>query len=328
MRLMVSTHSFLLNIHLDDNLEVTSVDPIATGHHYGICQSDENKFDSFQTMTRAENAITTYTPEGEGFSTTYRKPPHEFDDLHQVSRQADGIYITSTGFNTINYLSDDENMLSWVIDDITDDINHVNSVFPFGSNKALFLLHNRAKRDSEVIAIQRTSDSLEPFARFPIWDTCCHNLYVDNHRMCYNSSGGGDFVVVNLDNQSVEKRMHFPGHTKGLAVTKDYFVIGYSEHVQREKRLTSRGMLVLIDRKSLTVKKVIDPNAGNLPHPVGNINEIRCISEPDFSYGTTKDMDVDWATLTLSKHDTLHQLVHRPMKIIRRKGLNLLRGMR
>jgi hypothetical protein len=73
-----------------------------------------------------------------------------------------------------------------------------------------------------------------------------------------------------------------------LSVTERYFVIGVSEMSERSERPKSKGYLALIDKKTLSLVKLIDLNRVTYPQNLGNINEVRCLSEYDFSQSITK----------------------------------------
>ena len=87
-------------------------------------------------------------------------------------------------------------------------------------------------------------------------------------------------------------------------------------------------MLAFMDRNTHEVVGTVDPNTDALPHPVGNINEIRCISENDGSHGTENDIDIPWADLRFSKNDAVYRLLLKPSRAIVRKGAKFLRDMK
>jgi len=325
MDLLVSTHSFLLFCSFNPSLDLISIQPVATGHHYGICRS-YGKPGCFITMTRECNAFTEYSVE----NNSIRKigeyiTDGKFEDIHQIADQADGILVSNTGFNRIDFVKERLVQTSVNIGGAQSDINHVNSIFPVSDNISLAMLHNKAKGDAEILVINRNEDKIIECGRFPVWDTGCHNIFSDGTVMAYNSSGSGDFVIIDIHTQSLRKRVHFPGHTKGLSVTEKFYIIGFSEHVQREKRLTSKGYIAFLDRENYNVVKIIDLNVDSLPHPVGNVNEIRCISEADYSFGVNLSAQPRWKDLRMSKVDFMHQFFYKPIKFLRRKVVNLIR---
>jgi len=110
-------------------------------------------------------------------------------------------------------------------------------------------------------------------------------VFADGDRLLYNASRNGDFVALDLAAGRVIRRHRFPGYTKGLAVTRRHVIVGYSDKAEREDRPTSKGFLAIIDRKSLELEACVDLNAAEEVPVIGNVNEVRCISEPDDGHG-------------------------------------------
>jgi len=185
----------------------------------------------------------------------------------------------------------------------------------------LVMLHNGGKTSSEVCVLERVNGVIKEIARFPTWDTGCHNIFTDGKIIAYNASGRGDFVVIDIATQSVINRRRFPGHTKGLAVTNDHYIVGYSEHAKREKRLTSRGYLAFVNRKNFCVDATIDLNLNN--GPVGNVNEVRCLTGADLSHGLAADPDVKWEALRMSDQDLVYKYFSKHVENLRRKMMKL-----
>lgn len=229
--------------------------------------------------------------------------------------------VTNTGLNELSLIQGGKLIGKHRFGGFSSDVNHINSVFPIGERKMLVMLRNRGRTCSEICVLERANDVLKEIARFPTWDAGCHNIFTDGKIMVYNASGPGDWVVVDMATQSVIERRRFPGHTKGLAVTNDHFIVGYSDHAQRKDRYISRGYLAFVNRESFSIDATIDLNQIN--GPIGNLNEIRCLTGVDFSNGSTADLDVKWEDLRLSDRDWVYKYFSRPVGYLRKKVLKL-----
>jgi hypothetical protein len=316
MKLLVSTHSFLLEVVLGTGFDLKSITPIA-GYHYGICRWPEGRV---ATMTREENAMTVYSCSDENSSLEKQAefiPAGEYKDVHQIARQGKFVLVANTGFNEISLIEDGKCSGGHRFGGFSTDVNHVNSVFPIGETKMLVMLHNGGKTRSEVCVLEYVNGAIKETARFPTWDTGCHNIFTDGKIITYNASGRGDFVVIDIATQSVINRRRFPGHTKGLAVTNDHYIVGYSEYAKRAERSASNGYLAFVNRKSLRIDATIDLN--RLNGPVGNINEVRCLTGVDWSHGLAADPDVKWEELRMSDQDLVYKYFSRHIEYLCRK---------
>jgi hypothetical protein len=106
-------------------------------------------------------------------------------------------------------------------------------------------------------------------------------------------------------------------------VTNDHYIVGYSEHARREKRSSSCGYLAFVNRKNFRIDATIDLN--QLNGPVGNINEVRCLSGMDFSHGLTSEPDVQWQMLRMSDRDLVYKFFSKHVERLRRKVVKLYR---
>jgi hypothetical protein len=316
MKLLVSTHSFLLEVVLGTGFDLESITPIA-GFHYGICLWSEGRV---ATMARKENAITVYSHSDEN-SVLERKeefiPTGEYKDIHQIARQGNVVLVTNTGLNEISLIQDGKYSGGYRFGEFSSDVNHVNSVFPIGETRMLVMLHNGGRTSSEICVLERTNGAIKEIARFPTWDIGGHNIFTDGKIIAYNASDAGGFVLIDIATQSVINRSRFPGHTKGLAVTNDHYIVGYSDHTERKKRSASRGYLAFVNRESLCIDATIDLNRIN--GSVGNVNEVRCLTGVDLSHGLTADPDVKWEELRMSDQDLVYKFFSRHVEYFRRK---------
>jgi hypothetical protein len=154
----------------------------------------------------------------------------------------------------------------------------------------------------------------------------CHNIFVDRNYLFYNASAAREFIAVDLAKETVVKKLPFPGfHTKGMSVTQDYIVIGLSAHAAHYMdRIHSVGRLAVIDRHTLSVIKVIEVELPTLAAPIGNINEIRCLSEPELGHSATTTIDLAWNSLRLAKSSTLRYRLQQ----LKMKSLKPLRNVK
>lgn len=279
MHYLISTHSRLLSLNLDDNWQIINMKVINDGHHYGIALLPGNT-PRFVTKHNTSDLIiyrlenNNFVIDGEFFHT-------DNDQIHQIAYGNNGIYIANTFYNSITYQSlDGKIRQEYHFYDHRSDINHVNSVFPCG-NLILVMLHNRANL-SEIFILEHDLDKgFLPKGVIRLAHTGCHNIFVDEKHIYYCASGSGHFVVVDRKKRRIAKELHFVGHTKGLSVTDDFIVFGVSDHAQREARLTSRGRLVVLERRRFAIVTMVDLNGQG---HVGNVNEIRCLSAPELAH--------------------------------------------
>lgn len=318
MELAVATRSFLTFVELDADCELVRFRCIADGRHYGLALPGGCS-DRILAISRDDDEFVVYERNDENGtgSRKERAPPFRrvdrfpvadgVDDIHQIAACSEGLYIANSGHNSLDWASlggGKRHRLcfdghgSW----------HINSVFPCGSDLAAVLFHNKSRGYSEIGWTRRSCEGLDLLHRVTLWDTGCHNVYIDDEILAYNASEVGDFVVVDLATGRIRRRIHFPGHTKGLSVTRDRFVIGVSEYASRWARNTSRGRLAVIDRNSLRVLGRVDLNAPTLPHPIGNVNEIRCLSETELGHAAPTPPPVALDELTFDPGSPSEQL--------------------
>ena len=306
----VGTHSFLTSVRFTRDWDFLDMQVLSDGHHYGIGLFDDGS-ERFIAKRRRRETLTAYRRSDSQAHTWMASdsfnlgPDYRF--IHQIALDRDRLYIANTDFNSVVRVRWGETAcVKHNFNGHVTDVNHVNSVFPVGSESVLCLLHNRGDRLSEVALLSQDPHSESSFSlvwQAPLWHTGCHNVFTDGEILAYNASAAGLFVVVDLRVQRVIRELAFPGHTKGLSVLRDYFVIGFSDHAEREKRRTTNGQLAVIDRNNLDVVRILDLNHAILPHPIGNVNEVRCTSHLDFGHRAL-NLDVDkLAALRLSGHD-------------------------
>ena len=318
----VATHSFLVIIDLDTDWQIQSYKLLNTGYHYGMAMVERGIGNSVAQQNSAQIVI--YRG---GESVSQQNDPqlvifeagNSFDrigsiplggnigDVHQLAYANGGIYITNTKYNSLIFQSlETDKRHEYSFESVSQDRNHVNSVYPCG-DQIVVMLHNLARQESELAILRHhLAKGFTLEQRLSLWNLACHNVFFDNDHLLYNASQALSLVAVDIKKDRVIKRLSFEGHSKGMSVTQDYVVIGLSEHTFRDKRSTSKGHLVVIDRRSLSPMATIDLNFPLLPHPIGNINEIRCLSGGELAHGRSTPLNSHWSSLRLAKRNAFY----------------------
>lgn len=97
-------------------------------------------------------------------------------------------------------------------------------------------------------------------------------------------------IAVELD-AAWQVRHHYvinEGHHYGLALFDD-----------------AAKILAVLDRTTLECIAWVDLNVADLPHSIGNINEVRCLSHPERAQTGHALLDIDWAQMELAKSNPL-----------------------
>ena len=317
MRLAVATHSFLCVFDLGDDWQVRDCHLVAEGHHYGIGPEPANE--SFIAVENARGrqerdglSWTRYADDGDFSDLESGALPAHIDDAHQIALRGDGFYVANTAKNSIEYVyQDDRPAETYHFGGHQTDINHVNSVYPAGENQLFVVLHNThtAAGISEIAVMKHTpGERFELVRRARLWHQGCHNVYVEPPIVVYNASPNGEFCIYDVERRSFRSKLTLPGHTKGLAATDSYFILGFSEHASRKQRFTSEGRLAVVDRQSLEVVDTVDLNVDALPHPIGNVNEVRLLGRRDLAHRRTSGIVDDAAAYALANHDPKERL--------------------
>lgn len=307
---LVGTHSFLLAVELNKEWGVEDYTVIDTGHHYGLALCDgAGEFLAKRPATGGRE-VTIYSGE-KPYSKTGARTVDGVLRSHQMAIANGGLYIANSGFNSVVFEDFSRGVRhEFHVNGFDYDHNHVNSVFPC-ADEVYVLLHNlRRLRPSQVLLLRHDiNKGFEWEATTDLWHSGCHNVFVDDRFMFYNSSQNGEFVAVDLDSQQVVHSVPYSGHTKGLSVVGDHFVIGVSEHAERDARNRTRAYLSVIDRQDLAPIARIDLNFDDLPHPPGNVNEVRALSAHDEAHARQTALARDWGSLQLSRKSRFGYLV-------------------
>jgi hypothetical protein len=309
MRIAIATHSLLLVAELSDTWELCDLTVLERGYHYGMAlktgpsgepqllvyrggKSDAEQDEmELRIYDRADLRLLSSRPLDDSFGA-----------VHQIAWANQGLYVANTKKNRLDYLAEGwDSRSSYTFGGVEGDIHHVNSVFPCGPD-LLTVLHNRHQRESELAILRHQPDAgLTLHRKLPLWDVCCHNIFVDGRYLLYNASTARRLVVADLAASRVLHRIGFGGHhTKALAVTPSHILVGLSEHTVRRRRRFSEGFLAVLDRQSFKTTAVIDLNRERLPQPLGNINEIRCLDGQEEAHASGP-LALDWSSVPLAR---------------------------
>jgi hypothetical protein len=307
MKVAVATHSFLCRFTLDDRWQIDDFRLLNRGHHYGIALDQRRERLYAKVNDRELDALTDeYTLEFDLENPDDPLGRHTLrgwlNDVHQTAWANDGFYVANTAYNSVVYQSPETGAFDeYFFEDVRHDKNHVNSVFPWGS-KVFVVLHNGGTDlDSEIAQLaHEPGEGFRLERRLRLWHGGCHNVYIDPPHLLYNASNEGCFAVVNLADQCLEEVLDFPGHTKGMAVTPEHVIIGYSDQAERHERPTSNGQLSVIERDGWQRVTDIDLNVDALPHSIGNVNEVRRLDEVDLAHRGTNSDAPDLSELRLA----------------------------
>lgn len=309
MKFAVSTHSFLLAVEVDASWRVTDASVLNTGPHYGLALDPQNSRFLAKESMHGGREMTWY-----GLSNPHeeiaRDPYPDMVRTHQMAIANGGLYVANTGFNSVVWTSYDTGVRhEYHVNGAREDVNHLNSVFVSG-NQIFALLHNlHGLKLSQVVVLEHDPESgFSYVGESDLWHSGCHNVFVDEHRLYYNSSQDGKFVAVDLDGERVDDMVDFVGHTKGLAVTADHFFIGVSQHAEREERGRTQANIKVVDRASLREVGDIDLSLDVLPHPAGNVNELRILDLADHGHVRTERLERDWSSVSLSRTQPLEYI--------------------
>jgi hypothetical protein len=307
MKVAVATHSFLCRFTLDDRWQIEDFQLLNRGHHYGIALDERRDRLYAKVNDRNLDALTDEYALEFGLSTPEQPMERHalrgwLNDVHQTAWANGGLYVANTAYNSIVYQSPETGAFDeYFFDGVRHDKNHVNSVFPWGS-RVFVLLHNGGTdRKSEIAQLaHEPGDGFRLEHRLRLWHGGCHNIYIDPPYLLYNASNQGRFAVVDLANERLEEVRNFPGHTKGMVVTPEHVVIGYSDQAERHERPTSDGQLSVIDRDGWQWVTDIDLNVDALPHSIGNVNEVRRLDDTDLAHRGPDSQPPDLSSVRLA----------------------------
>lgn len=278
MQYLVSTHAYLFLYDFDEYWRIKARTTINTDHHYGIALISDDPLHFVAKSHKSQ--LTEYRMSSGDIIDSDVFLHKDNDHVHQLTYANDGIYVANTFYNSVTYQTLDGSVRQeYHFYNSNTDTNHVNSVFPCG-DLVLVMLHNHKQKSQVWVLEHDLRRGFTPRHVIHLPDPSCHNVFVDDRHLYYCASGSRRFIVVDYRKQRIVQDILASGHTKGLSVTDNHLVIGVSEHAEREARRSSRGQLLVLDRRRFGIVAMIDLNdEGN----VGNVNEIRSVSLPELA---------------------------------------------
>ncbi|MEM1369125.1 MAG: hypothetical protein AAGG02_14155 [Cyanobacteria bacterium P01_H01_bin.15] len=314
MRFVFATHAFcgVIDLEEENQWKIRSHQILAQGHHYGTALLDNGGFVSFRRQSKYQGSeLATYRQQQGQYEIVETQPiPFAYGSVHQIAYVQKQFFITNTDYNRLVIYEPGKPIIEGIIDDADFDQNHLNSVYPCGEY-IYVLLHNLGKTESEIIVFQQQNQRLILLHRTRLWDFGCHNIFVGENELVYNGSSRGHCVWVDLKRNRRKARLEFGGHTKGLSVTQRYIVVGCTPTVTRAVRDQAPAVLKIIDRKTFCHIADVDLNFPELSQPIGNLNEVRCLSEPELAHANIKGLSTPFQPWSLASRDLAYQAYHR-----------------
>ena len=336
----VSTHSFLLVVEFDPQWQIVNHEILKKGYHFGMAlirHADSERYaESNEPLYLAvyhggtsvkdqDNKQILIYEIGDSYELVDTiSLDCEYGDVHQVAYANGGFYIANTACNEIVFRTVlGDRFHKYQFEGVSNDRNHINSIYPCG-DQIIAMLHNNSHKESELAILQHNlADGFQLRHTLSLWSRACHNIFLDENQIIYNASRDHQLVMVDLQQDKIVKKINFGGwHSKGLSVIDDCLVVGLSEHSLRDKRATARGKLAILDKNSLSILSIVDLNLPTLHQQVGNINEVRCLTEADLGHARIKRLDINWHDLKLAKK---YPLWHRLYRLQTRLLMQLLR---
>jgi hypothetical protein len=113
--------------------------------------------------------------------------------------------------------------------------------------------------------------------------TQCHNLYVEGNFVYSLCSANASISKINLSTKQTEIfELEFRPNNKtpflrGMAKHKDGFLIGATEHINKESRNDTTNWIVCTDNQFKIVDAILSPSRGA-------IKEIRIMNQRDYCH--------------------------------------------
>jgi hypothetical protein len=284
--LLISTHTKLLLVHLEDDLKSANVKVLESGfRYYGIANSPYGLW--VAKNTRDPESITQIVDVHTGDSLDFETP---LKDVHQITYANDGLYICNTYYNSVVYKS-----LTTGVEDVftiggefEQDYAHPNSLWLEGSY-VYVMLHNKRWRRSEIARLQHSPRHGFDYGyraelRYKLHHAACHNLRMDRAVLTYLASD--DSIIMQINHLTGRPLRGVAGqkggYLHGLATLGDVFVFGSNPLVSAEERYESRSGLGFMSRGDGGYLHMLDLTTTK-GEVVTNINEIRVLSDDVFA---------------------------------------------
>jgi hypothetical protein len=208
----------------------------------------------------------------------------EFTDGHQIHCDGERVYVTLTAKNSIEVVELKENAVAvynWTGDE--EDKNHINSIWKDGSEfwVGYHNWHRPAEKgefQAESLAV-KVDATLSSVLESHTVGYGNHNIVRVGDELLICSSGSHEFIMYNLTDKKVSRKIDTGYWVRGIGVTKDYIVLGAtSVSGDRTGRLTGDSEVYLLDRSTLATldKKTLIGT--------GSIYELRLIGCEDYAH--------------------------------------------
>lgn len=281
MRFVVATHSYLLLVEFDDELQPIDVRVLDENYYDGVDVMSDGTIIGCHKLDHWSKT----SPSGFRFFDAdgpISVPPLDGSDIldpHQITLSWDerALWCLSTASNEVvlKSLRNSDLDKRWLMPTPGGNWNHLNSVAIRDARHISIVFHNLARENSEV-RIFNIDMALKWVQR--LWHKSIHNHEEDDaNNHYYNASDNGAVIRFKWGAKSYDKAAEIgqQWHPKGLCLTPDFVVCGYSEHaVSTPRRFVAESGLAFIDRASfelLTLSTILLTEAKF----VGNINDIR-----------------------------------------------------
>lgn len=196
----------------------------------------------------------------------------DINEPHQIFWK-DDLYICNTGRNRIDILGGKQ--ISWNPADC--DRDHINSIWY--KNKKWYIIEMRRRTKDDPFPMIRICNNLfETKELIPIDCDGLHNIYEENNILY--SLASSEIIMINRLTKKEKRRNIYNQKTltRGLARTKDYWIIGVStwQPIQAN-RPKGDGHILILDNNFNLIDEIYMPDASQ-------ITEVRVISEKDYAH--------------------------------------------
>lgn len=291
MKFVVATHSYLLLVSVSDDLKLTDIKVLDSDYYDGV---DVMRDGTIIACAKADHWSKSSPSVFKWFDTNGRLNIPSMDgsnilDPHQISLSDDqrGLWTCSTATNELVYKSLRNSDLDYKVSFHTPhggDWNHINSICVRGNNLYV-VFHNLAREPSDIrkfklydSKIDQGDDLMELVYTQLLPHFSIHNFEIDGLTYYYNASDNGRIMCGSWGTDDFgECEIGREWHPKGMTLTRDYIVSGWSEHaVSTPRRFVSQSGLIFVDRQKFEVAKqlTIELDDGSF---CGNVNEVRVL---------------------------------------------------
>ena len=268
----ISTHSYLLFTDLETTLINNS------GYYTGICKMPDGSSLAAKRVDPKSKESPTLFEHYHGDKCVHRMFRGDIQNIHQIARSSDGVYICNTFHNQLEWLAADGT--SQAIFELDEDSQtYLNSIFPAEDAVWIVLRHNDTI-ESEILKLSHYPE-FATLERFRAQHRGIHDLYVDPEGVIYyNASNDGKVIrrTVCQDGSIYWDELVVGGHNKGMQEHAGYLYVGVSEHaIDRERRFTADGKIGVINLDTWRLEDMVNLRLDD--STVGSINDICFIME-------------------------------------------------